>query len=156
VPNHADYRLMGGRAIASLKEFSEVNLFLRGVIPLLGYRTTTVYYDRGGRLAGASKYSLRKMISLGINGVTSFSVAPLRLITATGFLVSTFSFLMILWVIYGSMALHAVVPGWASTVIPVYFLGGIQLVSIGILGEYVAKIYLETKRRPRYFIEQVI
>jgi glycosyltransferase involved in cell wall biosynthesis len=156
VENHADYRLMGRRALGALKEFSEVNLFLRGVVPLLGYRATTVYYDRAERFAGESKYSLRKMISLALNGITSLSVVPLRLITATGFVVSVFSFLMIVWVVYGSIFLHAVVPGWASTVIPVYFLGGIQLVSIGILGEYVAKIYLETKRRPRYLIDEVI
>jgi glycosyltransferase involved in cell wall biosynthesis len=156
VYNHADYRLMGRRAVESLRQYSEVNLFLRGVIPLLGYRTSTVYYDRTKRFAGVSKYPLRRMLSLAVDGITSFSVTPLRLITATGFLVSVFSFAMVLWVMYGALVLHAVIPGWASSVIPIYFLGGVQLVSIGILGEYVGKIYLETKRRPRYFIEEVI
>jgi len=156
VHNHADFRLMGRRAVDALREYSEVNLFLRGVIPLLGYPTTTVYYDRVARFAGVSKYPLRRMISLALNGITSFSITPLRLITAMGLLVSLFSFAMVLWVMYGVLVRHAVIPGWASSVIPIYFLGGVQLISVGILGEYVGKIYLETKRRPRYFIEEVI
>jgi glycosyltransferase involved in cell wall biosynthesis len=154
--NHADYRLMGRRAIEALRQYSEVNLFLRGIIPLIGFSSQTVYYDRRERHAGESKYPLRRMIGLAIDGITSFSVFPLRLITLTGFAVSVLSFGMILWVIYGTLMLHTVVPGWASSIIPIYFLGGIQLISIGILGEYLGKIYLETKRRPRYFIETVI
>jgi polyisoprenyl-phosphate glycosyltransferase len=156
VHNHADFRLMGRRAVNSLREFSEVNLFLRGVVPLLGYRSATVFYDRGPRLAGISKYPLKRMMGFALDGITSFSITPLRLITAAGFLISLFSFAMVLWVMYGALVLNSVIPGWASSVIPIYFLGGVQLISIGILGEYIGKIYLETKRRPRYFIEEVI
>jgi polyisoprenyl-phosphate glycosyltransferase len=156
VNNHADYRLLSRRAVNALREFSEVNLFLRGVIPLLGYPSATISYDRSRRFAGVSKYPLKRMIGFALDGITSFSITPLRLITAMGFLVSVFSFLMVVWVLYGVIVLNSVVPGWASTVIPVYFIGGVQLISVGILGEYVGKIYLEVKRRPRYFVEQVI
>lgn len=156
VYNHADFRLMSRRAIDCLGGYSEVNLFLRGIIPLIGFPTDTVYYDRSERFAGESKYPLKKMIALAIDGVTSFSIMPLRLISALGLIVFAFSVAMILWVIYGRLVLDAALPGWASSVIPVYFLGGVQLLSIGVLGEYVAKIYLETKRRPRYFIEKSI
>ena len=156
VYNHADFRLMGRRAIGALRQYEEVNLFLRGIVPLLGYRTSTVYYDRAERFAGESKYPLRRMLSFALDGITSFSVRPLRLITLMGFVVSAFSFLMVIWVFVGWYFLNSVIPGWASSVVPIYFLGGIQLVSIGILGEYVAKMYLETKRRPRYFVETVI
>jgi polyisoprenyl-phosphate glycosyltransferase len=154
VHNHADFRLMSRRAVEALRGFGEANLFLRGIVPLIGFRTAVVKYDRAERFAGVSKYPLRKMLTFAIEGVTSFSVVPLRLITLLGFLVSIFSFGMILFVIYGTLVLQAALPGWASTVVPVYFLGGIQLLSIGILGEYVAKIYLETKGRPRFFIEK--
>jgi len=154
VHNHADFRLLGRRAVEALREFGEVNMFLRGIVPLIGYRAATVKYDRAERFAGVSKYPLRKMLTFAIEGITSFSIVPLRLITLLGVLVSLFSFLMIMFIVYGTLVLQAVIPGWASTVVPVYFIGGIQLLSIGILGEYVAKIYLETKRRPRYFIEK--
>lgn len=156
VHNHADFRLMGRKAIEALREYGEVNLFLRGIVPMIGFRAATVRYDRAERFAGVSKYPLRKMIAFAIEGITSLSVVPLRLITLLGFMVSVFSFAMILFIIYGTLVLKAAIPGWASSVVPIYFLGGIQLLSIGILGEYVAKIYLETKRRPRYIIEQVI
>ncbi|MBT9566870.1 MAG: glycosyltransferase family 2 protein [Thiobacillus sp.] len=156
VHNHADYRLMGRRALDALQGYSEVNLFLRGIVPLLGFRATTAYYDRSERFAGESKYPLRKMLALALDGITSFSVVPLRMISMLGFLVSLFSVLMIGWVLYGKMFTSYAIPGWASSIIPIYFLGGIQLLSIGVLGEYVAKIYLETKRRPRYLIEKVI
>lgn len=156
VYNHADYRLMGRRAIESLRGYSEVNMFLRGVIPLIGFASTSVFYDRAERFAGESKYPLKKMLAFALDGITSFSVVPLRFITALGLMVSAFSFFMILWVLYGTLVMKAAIPGWASAVIPIYFLGGIQLLSIGIVGEYVSKIYLETKRRPRYFIEKVI
>ena len=155
VHNHADFRLMGRRAIDALKQYSEVNMFLRGIVPMLGYRTETVYYARAERFAGESKYPFRKMLAFAIEGITSFSVVPLRLITMLGFAISLFSFLMIIVVIYGRFFTHNLIPGWASSVVPIYFLGGIQLLCIGILGEYVAKIYLETKARPRYFIEKV-
>jgi len=156
VHNHADFRLLGRRAVEALRQFGEVNMFLRGIIPLIGYRAATVNYDRAERFAGVSKYPLRKMLTFAAEGITSFSIVPLRLITLFGFLVSGFSFAMIIFIIYGALILKAVIPGWASSVVPIYFLGGIQLLSIGILGEYVAKIYLETKQRPRYFIEKTI
>ena len=154
VHNHADFRLLGRRAVEALRQYGEVNMFLRGIVPLIGYRTATVKYDRAERFAGVSKYPLRKMLIFAIEGVTSFSIVPLRLITLMGFLVSAFSFAMILYIVYGALVLNAVIPGWASSVVPIYFLGGIQLLAIGILGEYVAKIYMETKQRPRYFIEK--
>lgn len=156
VHNHADFRLMGRRAIEALREYGEVNMFLRGIVPLIGYRAATVKYDRAERFAGVSKYTLSKMLTFALEGVTSFSVVPLRLITLLGFLVSVFSFLMILFIVYGAVILQAVVPGWASSVVPIYFLGGIQLLSMGIIGEYVAKIYMEAKGRPRFFIEKII
>ena len=156
VHNHADFRLLGRRAVEALRQYGEVNLFLRGIVPLMGYRAATVKYDRAERFAGISKYPLRKMLTFAIEGITSFSIVPLRLITLLGFAVSGLSFTMILFILYGALIRHAVIPGWASSVVPIYFLGGIQLLSIGILGEYVAKIYLETKQRPRYFIESSI
>lgn len=156
VHNHADYRLMGRRSLNALDGYSEVNLFLRGIVPLLGFRTATAFYDRSERFAGESKYPLKKMLGLAINGITSFSIVPLRMISMLGFLVSLFSVVMVGWVIYGKVFMNSAIPGWASSVIPIYILGGIQLLSIGVLGEYISKIYLETKRRPRYIIEKVI
>jgi glycosyltransferase involved in cell wall biosynthesis len=156
VRDHADFRLLGRRAVDALRQYGEVNVFLRGIVPLIGYRAVTVRYDRAERFAGVSKYPLRRMLSFALEGITSFSIVPLRLITLLGFLVSALSFLMILFIIYGTLVMKAVVPGWASSVVPIYFLGGIQLLSIGILGEYVAKIYMETKRRPRYIVDRVI
>jgi polyisoprenyl-phosphate glycosyltransferase len=154
--NHADYRLMSRRALQCLQEYSEVNMFLRGIIPLLGFRTATVFYARSERFAGESKYPLRKMLALAIDGVTSFSVAPLRFISLLGFLVCAFSLVMVGIVLYGKLVQNGTIPGWASSVLPIYFLGGVQLLSIGILGEYVAKIYLESKRRPRFFVEKTV
>lgn len=156
VHNHADFRLMGRRSIEALRQYDEINLFLRGIVPLIGYKTATVTYDRAERFAGESKYPLRKMIAFAIDGITSFSVVPLRLITLMGLIVSLFSFAMTLYVVHGRLFMGTVIPGWASSVIPVYFLGGIQLLSIGVVGEYIAKIYTETKRRPRYFIEKTL
>lgn len=153
VHNHADFRLLGRRAVEALREYGEVNLFLRGVVPLIGYKSTVVKYDRARRFAGESKYPLRKMLAFAIEGITSLSVVPLRMITLLGLMISVFSFGMIVYVLYGTLVLKAALPGWASSVVPIYFLGGIQLLSLGIIGEYVSKIYLETKRRPRYFIE---
>lgn len=154
VHNHADFRLLSRRALESLKQYSEVNLFIRGIVPLLGYRSTTVYYDRAERFAGESKYPLRKMLALAFDGVTSFTAAPLRMIAFLGIFVSLLSLGMMVWVLWVKIFTTAALPGWASSVIPIYFLGGIQLLSIGVLGEYVAKLYFETKRRPRYFIEE--
>ena len=156
VHNHADFRLLSRRAVEALRQYDEVNVFLRGIVPLIGYRAATVKYDRSQRLAGVSKYPLRRMLTFAAEGITSFSIVPLRLITLLGFVVSAFSFAMILFIVYGTLVMKAVIPGWASSVVPIYFLGGIQLLSIGILGEYVAKIYMESKRRPRYFVERTV
>jgi glycosyltransferase involved in cell wall biosynthesis len=152
--NHADYRLMSRRAIEALKEYGEVNLFLRGIVPLMGFKTSVVYYDRGERFAGDSKYPLKRMLMLAFDGITSFTAFPLRMISILGLLVSMVSLAMIGWVLWTKLFTTHAIPGWASSVIPVYFLGGLQLLSVGVLGEYVAKIYSETKRRPRYFIEE--
>jgi hypothetical protein len=154
--NHADYRLLSRRALEALGEYPEVNMFLRGVISQLGFRTSIVYYERQERFAGESKYPLRKMLALAWNGVTSFSAAPLRAITSLGFLVSLASIGVTLWALTVRIFTDRAVPGWASTVVPIYFLGGVQLLSIGMVGEYVAKIYAESKRRPRYFIDRTI
>jgi glycosyltransferase involved in cell wall biosynthesis len=154
--NHADYRLMDRCAIDALSAFGEANVFLRGLIPQLGFKTTTVYYQRDVRFAGKSKYTFRKMVALAWDGVTSFSAVPLRLITALGLLISLVSIGVSIWAIVIRVFTARAVPGWASTVIPMYFLGGIQLLSIGVIGEYVAKIYMESKRRPKFFIEKTV
>lgn len=153
VYDHADYRLMSRRALEGLSRFDEVNLFLRGMVPLVGYRSASVYYDRAGRVAGNSHYSLYKMLSLALNGITSLSVRPLKLITTLGLGVSFVSLVMILW----SLVRHfvgATVTGWSSLMCMVLFLGGVQLLCIGVLGEYIGKIYAEVKRRPRYIIQE--
>ena len=154
VYNHADYRLMSRRAIEALKEFGEVNLFLRGIIPQLGFSHSIVYYERAERFAGESKYPLKKMLALAWQGITSFSNVPLQFITHLGLLVSLISFAVTIWAIWVKLFTEVAIPGWASTVLPIYFLGGIQLLCLGIIGEYLAKIYTETKRRPRYVIEK--
>jgi polyisoprenyl-phosphate glycosyltransferase len=156
VNNHADFRLMSRRAVDAMLQYPEVNLFLRGLIPHLGFSSATVYYDRDQRFAGVSKYPLRRMLSLAVDGVTSFSVAPLRLVSGLGLLVATLSAGMIGWVLFGKVVRGTVIPGWASSVLPIYFLGGLQLLSLGVVGEYVAKMYLETKRRPRFFVDKVV
>lgn len=155
VHNHADYRLLGRRAITALQEFREVNLFLRGIVPLIGYRSARVYYDRVERRQGKSKYDVSKMLRLAIEGITSLSAAPLRFVSLMGLLVFLLSLAMATWVLYIRLFTERAVPGWASSVIPVYFLGGIQLLCLGVIGEYVAKGYLESKRRPRYLIADV-
>jgi glycosyltransferase involved in cell wall biosynthesis len=152
--NHADYRLMSRAAIEALKQYKEVNLYLRGIIPQLGFSTGTVSYKRAERFAGESKYPLRKMLALAWNGLTSFSPSPLRWITLIGFIMSLFSFGIGGWALTATLFFHTAIPGWASTVIPMYFLGGIQLLSVGIIGEYISKIYLESKGRPRFIIEK--
>jgi glycosyltransferase involved in cell wall biosynthesis len=156
VYNHADYRLMSRRVIDCLKKYTEVNLFLRGIIPQLGFPATTVFYERNERFAGESKYPLGKMLALAADGITSFSVVPLRMITWLGLLVSSASMVVMVWILLGKFVLHTAIPGWTSTVLPIYFLGGVQLLSIGVLGEYLSKIYMETKQRPLYFIEEKI
>lgn len=154
--NHADYRLLGRRALSALSGYEEVNVFLRGLIPQLGFRTSCVYYDRAERFAGESKYPLRKMLALAWNGVTSFSAAPLRFITGFGIIIALVSLALSVWALWVRLFGHSAVPGWASSVVPIYFLGGLQLFSIGLIGEYLAKTYLEVKRRPRFIIERSV
>lgn len=151
VYNHADYRLISNRVLAELAEFKEVNIFLRGLVPLVGFKSTQVFYERHERLAGESHYPLAKMLGLAIDGITSLSVKPIRMISALGFVVSLFSFLMIVWIIAQFFA-GVTVQGWASTCAIVCFVCGIQLICTGVIGEYIGKIYLETKERPRYII----
>lgn len=155
VENHADFRLMSRTALAALLQYREVNLFLRGLIPTLGFPVTLVPYKRQARTAGETKYTLRKMLRLALDGVTSFSIMPLRIIALVGALIFVGTMLATAWFLWIRFAHSAeVVPGWASTVLPMLFLGGVQLLSIGVLGEYVGKIYLETKRRPRFIIQE--
>lgn len=156
VSNHADFRLMSRRAIEALKKYEEVNLFIRGIIPTIGFPSTTIEYSRAGRFAGESKYPVRKMLSLAVDGVTSFSPAPLRFIAGLGFTIFLFSMLISAWALGVRVFTDNAVPGWASSVLPMYLLGGIQLLSLGVIGEYVSKIYSETKKRPRYFVEETI
>jgi polyisoprenyl-phosphate glycosyltransferase len=155
IDNHADYRLLSRRAIDALKDFREVNLFLRGIIPLIGFESAIVYYDRDARFAGESKYPLKKMVALALDAVTSFSVTPLRLITLIGFLVFFFTTCMSVFILWIRFFTDLAVPGWTSTLLPVYFLGGIQILCLGIIGEYLGKIYSESKARPRYLIEDI-
>ena len=153
VYNHADYRLMSKRAIESLSPFQEVNLFLRGLVPMVGFKYSCVEYSRKERLAGKSKYPLKKMLSFAIDGITSLSVKPIRLITALGFIVSALSIIGIIWSVVSAF-MNITVAGWASTVSIICFLGGAQLLSLGVIGEYIGKIYLEVKGRPRYIIDK--
>ncbi len=154
--NHADYRLLSRRAVDALASFREVNLFLRGIVPQLGFKTAQVTYRRGERFAGESKYPLRKMVSLALQGVTSFTAAPLRFITGLGFLVCLGSFAMAGWAVVTRLFTDQALPGWASTVVPMYFLGGVQLLCLGVIGEYLAKIYSEIKARPRFVLDKVV
>ena len=153
IHNHADYRLCSNRVINALSDFGEVNLFLRGIIPSIGFSNDVVYYDRLERFAGESKYPFQKMAAFAWNGVTSFSNYPLKLVTIIGFVIF---FLCLIMTGYAFFALYSenYVPGWLSTVLPMYFLGGVQLFCFGILGEYIGKIYLEVKQRPRYFVDK--
>jgi glycosyltransferase involved in cell wall biosynthesis len=153
--NHADYRLMSRRAIEALRACGESNIFLRGLIPQLGYPSAIVEYERKERFAGESKYPLGRMLALAWQGVTSFSVAPLRAITTLGLLVSLLSLSMGVWALGVRLFTDYAMPGWASIVIPLFLLSGVQLLSLGLIGEYLAKVFAETKRRPLYFVEQV-
>ncbi len=156
VPEHADYRLLSRRAIDALAKFGEVEMFLRGLIPQLGFPSTSVRYTQHDRAAGESKYTLRKMLALAVQGVTSFSAAPLRFITAIGILVSIGSLCFSVYAFWVRVFTDSALPGWASTVVPMYFLGGVQLLALGIIGEYLAKVYMETKHRPNFLIEQIV
>jgi polyisoprenyl-phosphate glycosyltransferase len=153
IHNHADYRLMSRRAVEALRQYPESNLFLRAMIPELGFRTAIVCYERYERFAGVSKYPLQKMIALAVQGVTSFSVQPLRIITLFGFVISIVSFLLSGWALIAAVVFHSTVPGWASTVVPIYLICGVQMLCLGVIGEYIGKIYIETKHRPRFLVD---
>lgn len=153
--NHADYRLMSRRALEGLAQFREVNLFLRGIVPMIGYRTGTVEYERGERFAGESKYPLKKMLSFAMEGITSLSVKPIRYITGLGFLIFAVSILMLIYSIV-RWATGATIIGWASVICSVWAIGGLILLSLGVIGEYIGKIYLETKGRPRFLLREVL
>ena len=153
VYNHADYRLMSKRALDAFSNFEEVNLFLRGMVPLVGFKSTSVYYERHERMAGESHYPLTKMLGLAFSGVTSLSVKPIRLIAALGLIISFISFIILIWAIVMNVTGSAV-SGWASILCVITFLGGIQLLALGVIGEYIGRIYLESKHRPRYIIEK--
>lgn len=155
VYNHADYRLMSKRALNALEQYKEVNLFLRGIVPLIGYKTSTVEYERNERFAGESKYPLKKMLAFAVDGITSFSVKPIRMITALGFILFIISLIMLIYSVVIKIIGYAD-SGWASIICSIWMIGGIQLLSLGVIGEYIGKIYNETKSRPRFIIEEFI
>lgn len=153
--NHADYRLMSRRALEGLAEFGEVNLFLRGIVPMIGYSSDVVYYERGERFAGESKYPFSKMVSFAVEGITSLSIKPLRMITGLGFFIFFVSIIMLIY----SLIRHfmgATIIGWTTLMVSVWAIGGLILLSLGVVGEYIGKIYLESKMRPRFLIEQFL
>ena len=156
VQNHADYRLLSKKALDALAEFKEINLFLRGIVPMLGFRSCTVHYTREERFAGETKYPFKKMVLFALDGIASFSIMPLRVITVVGFFLFLLSLLGIAWVIVEKFILGNVVQGWASTMVSIYFIGGIQVMSLGIIGEYVGRSFQESKGRPRYIIDKEI
>ena len=153
--NHADYRLMSRRAVEGLAQFSEVNLFLRGIVPQIGYKWTTVTYERAERFAGESKYPLKKMLAFAADGITSFSVKPIRLVLTAGVIVFLVSLVMLLYALISKL-MGGTTAGWTSLMGSIWLIGGIQLLSLGVVGEYIGKIYNETKRRPRFIIESVL
>lgn len=153
IPNHADYRLMSSRVLDALLGYTEVNLFLRGIIPHMGFKSSVVYYSRAKRIAGSTHYPLKKMVALAIDGITSFSVKPLRMITFIGLFVALLSFIGIIYALISALTGN-IVEGWTSTTCIICFVSGMQMISLGIIGEYIGKIYLETKRRPRYIIDE--
>ncbi|MBR1828108.1 MAG: glycosyltransferase family 2 protein [Atopobiaceae bacterium] len=155
VSDSADYRLMGRQALEALAQYGEVNLFLRGIVPALGFSTAEVYYRRGERFAGESKYPLKKMLAFALEGITSFSVTPIHLVTLVGILTVAVSLVMVIYAL-ASRAMGYVVPGWTSLMVSVWFVGGLIMVSLGIVGEYVGRTYLESKRRPRYIIGRTV
>lgn len=153
--NHADYRLMSARSVAALSQFPERNLFLRGMVPLTGFRSDCVYYNRNERFAGESKYPLKKMLSFAFDGITSFSVSPIRMISALGAIVCIIAVIMGIYTMYEKIAGNTDA-GWASLMMSIWFIGGVQLLSLGLIGEYIGKLYKESKRRPRYIIEAYV
>ena len=155
VYNHADYRLMSRRALMALPEFGEVNLFLRGIVPMVGFNTDVVYYERAERFAGESKYPLKKMLSFAIEGITSLSTKPIKLITGLGFFIFFVSIVVLIYSLVRHFTGHTI-PGWTTTVLSVWAIGGLIMISLGVIGEYIGKIYLETKNRPRFIIESYV
>lgn len=153
--NHADYRLMSRRALDGLESFGEVNLFLRGLVPMVGYKSDKVYYARKERFAGESKYPLKKMLAFAMEGITSLSVKPIRMITSLGVLIFIISIIMIIYCLIRHF-MGATIQGWTSTTISVWAIGGLQLLAIGVIGEYIGKVYLETKHRPKFIIEEYL
>lgn len=153
--NHADFRLMSKRAVEQFSQYKETNLFLRGMMPLIGYQTDSVYYDRKERVAGESKYPLKKMLALAFNGISSFSVKPISMIMGLGIFIVICSILAAIYALI-SYFTGSVVPGWTSLILSIWFLGGLQLLAIGLVGQYIGKIYIEVKQRPRYNIEKVV
>lgn len=151
--NHADYRLISNRVLQELADFKEVNLFLRGMIPLVGFNSTSVYYKRNERIAGKSHYPLSKMLLLAFDGITSLSIKPIRLIALLGFIIAFLSFIGIIWVVVGTF-MGNTIQGWASSTCLICFVSGVQMVSLGVIGEYIGKIYLEVKARPRYIVSE--
>lgn len=154
VENHADFRLLSRRALNSLLQYKEQNLYIRGLIPLIGYPSDKVYYSRHERAAGESKYPLRKMLALALEGITSFSVTPLRIVTALGFIISILSSIGVMYTLAQYFLGHTV-SGWASMILAVLFIGGVQMLCLGVIGEYIGKIYIESKKRPKFFISEV-
>lgn len=155
VYNHADFRLMSRRAVEQFSQYKESNLFLRGMMPLIGYQTDSVYYERKERVAGESKYPLKKMLALAFNGITSFSIKPISLITGLGIIIIIGCVLAAVYALV-SYFTGNVVPGWTSLILSIWFIGGVQLLAIGLVGQYIGKIYVEVKHRPRYNIEKVL
>ncbi|EST11235.1 glycosyltransferase family 2 protein [Sporolactobacillus laevolacticus] len=153
VPNHADFRLLSRRVLEEFVKYQEENIFLRGMIPLLGFKSTEVYYNRAERFAGESKYPLKKMLNFAIDGITSFSIAPIRMVTYLGGTVAGIGFLIGLYALIQHFLGHAV-SGWTSMILSIWLIGGMQLIAIGVIGEYIGKIFKETKHRPRYIIEK--
>ncbi|MGD0787016.1 MAG: glycosyltransferase family 2 protein [Terracidiphilus sp.] len=152
--NHADFRLLSRRVVEELRSCKESNLLLRGLIPQLGFPSALVYYERHERFAGETKYPISKMISLAVSGITSFTAIPLKIITVLGMLISLFSFGLAAWALFAKFFTSAAIPGWASIVIPLYMLGGIQLLCLGVIGQYLARMYTEAKARPRFIVEK--
>jgi hypothetical protein len=155
ISNHADYRLMSRRALNGLAEFREVNLFLRGIVPMIGYKTGEVYYDRAERFAGESKYPLNKMAAFAMDGITSCSIVPIRMITSLGIAVFFISIIFLFWGIVQRLR-GMTVPGWSSVIVSIWAIGGLILLALGVLGEYIGRIYLETKGRPRFLIDEYL
>jgi len=156
IQNHADYRLLSKKSLTALAEFKEINLFLRGIVPMLGFRSCSVYYTRAERFAGETKYPFKKMFLFALDGITSFSIIPLRLITVIGFFLFLLSLLGIVWVIFEKFVLGNAIRGWASTMVSIYFIGGIQVMGLGIIGEYVGRSFQQGKNRPQYIVDKEI